>query len=111
MAERHLRKYSTSLVIRKMQIKTTLRFHLIPVRMAKIKNTDDNLCWRGCEENGTLLRCWVPPSWTAPLDVSVVISQKIRKQPSSRPSNPTLGYISKGCSIVPQGPGNNQYAP
>ena len=40
---------------------------------------------------------------TAPLDVSVAISQKIRKQPSSRPSNTTLGYIPKGCSIVPQG--------
>ena len=39
----------------------------------------------------------------APLDVSVVISQKIRKQPSSRSSNITFGYISKGCSIVPQG--------
>ena len=38
---------------------------------------------------------------TAPLDVSVAISQKIRKQPSSRASNTTLGYISKGCSIVP----------
>ena len=40
---------------------------------------------------------------TAPLGVKVVISQKIRKQPSSRPSNTTFGYISKGCSIVPQG--------
>ena len=40
---------------------------------------------------------------TAPLDASVVISQKIRKQPSSRPSNTTFGYMSKGCSIVPQG--------
>ena len=40
---------------------------------------------------------------TAPLDVSVVTSQKIRKQPSSRPSNTTFGYKSKGCSIVPQG--------
>ena len=40
---------------------------------------------------------------TFPLDVSVVISQKIRKQPSSRPSNTTFGYISKGCSIVTQG--------
>ena len=48
MTERHLRKCSPSLVIREMQTETTLRFHLTLVRMAKIKNTDDNLCWRGC---------------------------------------------------------------
>ena len=40
---------------------------------------------------------------TAPLDVSVAISQKIRKQPTLKLSNTTFGYISKGCSIVPQG--------
>ena len=42
MAEKHLKKYLTSLVIRKMQIKTTLRFHLTPVRIAKIKNSRDS---------------------------------------------------------------------
>jgi hypothetical protein len=46
MAEKHLRKCSTSLIIREMQIKTTLRFHLIPVRMAKIKNSGDGRCWQ-----------------------------------------------------------------
>ena len=102
MTERHLRKYSTSLAIREMQLKTTLRFHLIPLRMAKIKNTYDNLCWRGCGVKGTLLHCWwecklVQP----PLDISMAISQKIRKQPSSRPSNTTFWYIPKGCSIIP----------
>jgi hypothetical protein len=47
MSEKHLKK--KSLIIREMQIKTTLRFHLTPVRMAKIKNSGDSRCWRGCE--------------------------------------------------------------
>jgi hypothetical protein len=45
MAEKHLKKCSTSLIIREMQIKTTLRFQLIPVRMAKIKNSVDSRSW------------------------------------------------------------------
>jgi hypothetical protein len=55
MAEKHLKKYSTSLLIREMQIKTTLRFHLTPVRMAKIKNSGDSRCWQRYGERGTLL--------------------------------------------------------
>jgi hypothetical protein len=58
MTEKHLKKCSTSLIIRVMQIKTTLRFPLTPARMAKIKNSGDSRCWRGCGERGTLLRFW-----------------------------------------------------
>jgi hypothetical protein len=51
-----------------MQIKTTLRFHLTPARMAKIKNSGDSRCWQECGERGTLLHCWwdcklVQPLW------------------------------------------------
>jgi hypothetical protein len=58
MAEKHLKKCSKSLVIREMHIKMTLRFHLTPIRMAKIKTSDDSTCWGGCEERGTPFHCW-----------------------------------------------------
>ena len=71
MANKHMRKWrkcSVSLAIREIQIKTTMRSHLIPVRMVKINKRGNNKCWRECGERGTLLHCWwecdlVQPLW------------------------------------------------
>ena len=99
MAEKHLKKCSTSLVIKEMEIKTTLIFHLTPFRMAKIKNSGDSRCWQGCGERGILLHCWwgcklVQPFWES-------FWWFLRKLDTVLPKDPAIPLLGMNPEDVP----------
>ena len=110
MANKYMNRCSMSLITREMKIKTTMRYHLTPVRMAVINKSANNKCWWGCRERGTRLHCWwecrlVQPLWKAVWRYL----KKLKVDLPFDPKIPLLGNISEGTQNTNSNEHKNPY--